>query len=179
MRASVWHGRERGALFLFVLLLHSLCFCQAAAISQEDAIRETVIRYEMEGWIQGSNQNARLAKTAIEKAVAKEMNFKVFFVSINGKDPTEAFVDRLRNLPRIIKKLSCSGVDEQRDVVDKATGERGIIFRADKIRWRNRESVELDGGYVCGGLCGIEATFKLRRSQGKWTITGRTLHRIS
>ena len=108
-----------------------------------------------------------------------EMNFKVFFVSINGKDPTDAFTNRLQDLPRTVRKASLSGADKQRDVVDKATGQRGIIFYANKIRWLNKESVELDGGYVCGGLCGIHATFKLHRNKGRWSVTEKSVHRIS
>ena len=179
MEASVLSGSSRRALLFFAVFLNSFCFCQSAASSEEETIREAMVRYQMQGWIEGGRQSEKRAKTAAEKAVAREMNFKVFFVSINGKDPTNAFINRLRDLPRVIKKVSSSRADKEFDVVDKATGQRGIIFRANQIRWLNKESVELDGGYVCGGRCGIWATYKLNRNNGKWAVAAEMVHRIS
>ncbi len=147
----------------------------------EESIREAVVRYQMEGWYRGGDQSEKNAKTATERAIAKEMNFKFFFVSVNGKDPTDAFIHRLRDIPRIIKKVSASESSKQWRfaVVDKSTRQRGIVFRANEIRWLDKDSVEVEGGYFCDGLCGLIATYKLHRTKGEWVVTDSVVRRIS
>jgi hypothetical protein len=102
-------------------------------------------------------------------------------VSINGKDPSDDLVKRLQDIPRRIKKVSASEISKQwrMAVLDKGTGERGIIFRADAIRWVSEDAVEVEGGYHCDGLCGLGVIFTLRRQGGKWVISSERMLWIS
>jgi hypothetical protein len=178
MNPRIWF---RYVLPTLIMGYSSLLQLEAQQNPEGDAIRESVIRCQMEDWIHGGDQSERHAKTATEKAVAKEMNFRIFFVSISGKDPTDALMNQLHDIPRIVKKVSSSKINKQfrMAVVDRATGQRGIIFRADEIHWLDKNSVEVEGGYVCDGLCGLGETFKLHRSNNKWIVTGRVVHWIS
>jgi hypothetical protein len=169
---------------VLLFLVASAAWCQEAAtkkqVAEEEDIREAVIRHQMRGWISGSEESLAKAKEANEKAVAKEMNFKIFFVSVNSKDPTDDFIKQLQNIPRTIKKASASETIEWiHAVVDKATGQRGIIFSADAIRWKSKNSVEVEGGYYCDGLYGAGMTFKLRLVNGKWIVKSAGMRWIS
>lgn len=149
-------------------------------LDNEDA-QAAVIRYQMEGWYRGGDRSEAEARNQTEKTVAKVMNFKVFFVSINNKDPSNAFLRRFRDIPRVIKKVSDSTINKSgmNEVLDRATGRRGVIFRVGNIRWLSTDSAEADGGYFCDGLCGIWETFALKRENGKWGVKSVRIHRIS
>ena len=65
------------------------------------------------------------------------LNFKIFFVSVGGGDPTDDFLVRFKDIPRIIKKVSESeiGKVQRMPVVDKSSGERGnhILGQQDSL----------------------------------------------
>jgi hypothetical protein len=64
-------------------------------------------------------------------------------------------------------------------VVDKSSGERGIIFSADKVHWRGKDSAEVEGGYHCNGLCGAGFRFRLKREKGEWVILSSKMEWVS
>lgn len=153
----------------------------ARRAADETDIHETVIRKQMEDWFQGGDKSVAEAKDPTDKAIAEELNFKIFFVSIGGKDPSDEFLKRLQDIPRTIKKVSASEISKfhRFAVVDKATGQRGIIFSAGKVQWLDPDSVQVEGGYHCDGLCGAGLTFKLHRKNGKWVIQSSGMNWIS
>ena len=138
----------------------------------ESDIREAVLLKEMLGWVQDGDKNEAEAKTDSDRAVAQHLNFKIFFISVNGKDPDDEFLKRFGNIPRTIKKYSESEIDKKRRlaVVDKKTHQFGIVFYVDKIHWLNDSSVEVEGGYHCDGLCAAGVTYLVGRENGKWVV---------
>ena len=92
------------------LLLFSSAICQGPAVDtklvDEQSIYAAVIRYQMENWVKGEEKSAAEAKTHSERSVAEGLNFKIFFVSLNGKDPSDEFINRFRDIPRSIRKVS-------------------------------------------------------------------------
>ena len=176
----------RTAGIVLILLITSFVTCQTVSaanrrLADEQDIREAVIRKQTEDWIKGGDKDEAQAKDADEKAIAKMLNFKIFFVSINDKDPSDDLIRQLRDIPRIIKKLSASEISKswRMPVVDKASRQRGIIFSADKIRWLGTDSVEVEGGYHCDGLCGAGIRFRLKRENGKWLVKSSKMEWIS
>jgi hypothetical protein len=147
----------------------------------EDDIRETVLRHQMEDWIQELNKAEADAKEKSEKEIAHDLNFKFFFVEINGKDPSDDFMKRFQGIPRIVRKSSSAEIAKvmRMPVVDKETQERGIIFSADEIRWLGKNHVKVDGGYHCDGLCGAGYTFDLRLENGKWNLKKQRMNWVS
>lgn len=136
--------------------------------AQEDDIRETVIRYQMDEWVRDGDKNEQDAKDPKDKEIAKQLNSQIFFVSVNGKDPTDEFLKRLQSVPRVIKKQSRA--QQKHEVTDKDTHTKGIIFRVDKIRWTSDTEVEVEGGYDCGSLGAVGNLFTLRNEGGKWKV---------
>jgi hypothetical protein len=147
----------------------------------EDDIREVVLRYQMAGWAKGSDKAANGAADAIGKAAAAASYYKVFFISTNDEDPTDELMKRFAKFPVRVEKSSQSEIDKKigNAVVDKATKERGIRFRVGKITWNGSDSIEVEGGYFCDGLCASGETFSVRRKQGFWKVTGSVTHAIS
>jgi hypothetical protein len=179
-------SQRMAGLILLLFLVSPIARCQGNAAADnraadEQEVRLVVIRNQMEEWIQGGDKSEAEAKDATEKSIAKELNFRVFFVSINGKDPNDEFMERLRDIPRIVKKVSSSEISksERMPVLDRATRQRGIIFSANKVHWLSKDSVEVEGGYHCDGLCGAGLTFKLRRENGKWILKSARMNWIS
>jgi hypothetical protein len=127
----------------------------------ENDIREAVLRYQILNWAQEGDG--------------------AFFISIDGKDPSDSFMKRFVTFPRRVEKLSHSGIERNAtdNVIDKATGHWGVIFRVEQIRWRGANSVEVEGGYCCGGLCASGETFNLHRKKGIWTVIGSAMQWIS
>jgi hypothetical protein len=165
-----------------LLLLSTLAWGRkdARTTAVEDDIREAVLRYQMTGRV-GVDKAVNESTDPIDKAVSKKLNFEVFFISINGEDPSDEFMKRFQNFPRRVEKCSRSEVDKQQmnAVVDKTTRDRGIVFRVETIKWLGANSAEVDGGYFCSGLCASGQTFKVHRKQGVWTVTGSKMHWIS
>ena len=97
---------------------------------QEDEIREVVLRSQMLDWITSGEKSIREATDATEKQIAERLNFTVFYVSIDDNDPSDDFLNRLKDVPRTIKKVSASEIDRSHrlTVVDKETHTPGIIF---------------------------------------------------
>lgn len=134
----------------------------------------------MEQWIHDGDKSEAEAKDERDKSIARSLNFRIFFVEINGKDPSDDFISRFRDIPRIIKKISSTKPEKgPHTPVDKSTHQRGIIFSADSIRWSSKDSAKVEGGYYCGGLCAAEITFKVRRENGKWVVKSSHMNWIS
>jgi hypothetical protein len=175
VKRSFIYSRCAFAATILLFLVANPAASQDAAqtkSSAEDDIREAVIRSQMEQRLRNHDQRQKKTKNSNEKATEGERNLPVFYVSINGKDPSDAFMERFLNIPGTVKKVSSSKIDEQRmnAVIDKSTGQPGIIFRADEVRWLGENSVEVNGGYFCGGLCAAAITLKLEREEGKWIV---------
>ena len=159
------------------LLLGSVGFGQnvpSDKVAQEQDIREAVLRKEMGDWIRDAEKGEKEAKNPNEKGVAAMLNFDVFFISIDGKDPSNEFMRRFSDVPRVMKKVSQSKIRKNviAPVVDKKTGQRGIIFSADEIDWLDKDTVEVGGGYQCAGLCSSGVRYGLKRENGKWIVKG-------
>jgi hypothetical protein len=97
------------------------------------------------------------------------------------KDPSEAFLKRFSDVPRIVKGVSESTVSKQwrMAVVDKRTGKAGIRFYVDKVVWKSEVAADVESGYHCDGLCAAGITFSLELKDGKWTIVSEKMNWIS
>jgi hypothetical protein len=149
--------------------------------AQENDIREAVIRYQMEEWAREGDKHEEDAKDKRDQAIAKQLNSRVFFVSIKGKDPSDEFLKRFQSVPRIVKKRSQAKMNSPKMewVTDKDTHQPGIILSADEIRWTKENEVEVEGGYHCGGLCAARDVFTVRLGNGRWKVIQARMKWIS
>lgn len=136
---------------------------------QEEAIREAVLRYQMEEWARNDACNEGAAQRRQESAEAKQMLHRVFFVSINGKDPSDAFMKRFQNFPRGVKKRSGALLPPPTGgwVEDRETHLPAVMFSADEIYLTSSSDVEARGGWRCGISCGQLDSFIVHEEGGK------------
>lgn len=128
-------------------------------IEDENNIREAVFRFQFQH-------------------IAFKDKTIIYFLSVYGKDPDEKFMKRFGNNPRIRKQSQAiNGVD---GIVDKKTGEVGLILQLYGIKWLNKNEVEISGGYYEAMLSASGNTYSLKRTKrGKWIITKDDLEWIS
>lgn len=126
---------------------------------QENEIRGAVILYLADGWSKPD---------------------RVFFISIEGKDPSDQFLQRLTKLAGKIEKVSESkDVQEENSffshVLDKKTDEPGVVFSVGRVNWLNGSTAEVEGSYRCGSLCGGGSKYRVKHEGKKWVVTpGKT-----
>jgi len=180
--------RWKGAFFAlagFVLALSSVPVRSqdrgAERKEEEQDIFALVIRNQMERWIQEGDKNEAEAKSDADKSIARSLNFRVFFVSIRGKDPSDDFIKRFDDVPRTVRKISSEDPAKgpPHTPVDRSTHQTGIIFSADSIRWLGTDHAKVESGYYCGGLCAAGIIFILQREKGKWVIKNSSMNWIS
>ena len=164
------------ALILTVLLIGSLSIpgSQSAASrsegpqtkstltpADEDDIREAVFRYQFTHNASGQQQNA-----------------KAYFLSVGkDKDPSDDFMARFKDhKPPVKKRSQATG---QFEVIDKKTGERGLIFIASTINQLDDDKVLVDGGYYEAGLSASGNTYTVERKNHKWVVTKDQMRWIS
>ena len=82
------------------------------------------------------------------------------------------------NEPRAKKVSACSS-SEDKGVLDKKTGERGLIFRSGAVKWVSDDEVELSGGYYEAGLSSSGNVYVLKKVKGKWRVIRDTPQWIS
>jgi hypothetical protein len=171
-------------LSFFTLYASGLDYAQSESANrkaQELEIRAAVIRHQMEEWWRNMDAYESHAKERWEKQTAKEENYKIYFVSLNGKDPSDEFVKRFSDVPRIVKKASSSQIrmSGSSGVLDRETQQTGIIFKANAIRWLQADTVEVDGGYYCGGRCASAITFTVHQEAGHWEVKQTHVNAVS
>lgn len=95
---------------------------------------------------------------------------KVYFLSFGkDKEPSDEFITRFKDHKPPVKKRSQSM--GQAEVIDKETGERGLIFRAVSIKVIDANTVEVGGGYYEAGLSASGNVYTVERNDGKWIVT--------
>ncbi|HCS54942.1 MAG TPA: hypothetical protein DIW81_25710, partial [Planctomycetaceae bacterium] len=78
-----------------------------------------------------------------------------------------------------VRKVSACTADSGKGVLDKKTGERGLIFRVTSIEWKSDTEVDVKGGYYEGGLNASGNTYTVKKENGKWKVTNDKMHWIS
>ena len=123
-------------------------------VAAEDGIREAVFRYQL---VSKGGSNA--------------------YLSLNGKDPTDAFIGRFADLGLPLGKVSQTMVTNPfLSVVDSKTGVGGVIYHVDSIKWISDREVEVVGGSHSGGMSANEFTYTVKWRSGKWTVTKAILN---
>jgi hypothetical protein len=176
--------RRVACALLSSMFLTALLFSQTTAVDHKSAdeqdILASVIHHQMEEWVSEGDKDEAGARTKSDRTIASALNPKIFFISINGKDPTDEFLNRFRDIPRSIRKISSELPQKgPHTPKDRTTLLTGIIFSADTVKWLDQDTAEVEGGYYCGGLCAAGITFNVRREAGKWVVKGSKMRWIS
>ena len=152
------------SLLLLSFLASSGMAAEEARQSQEDDIREAVFRWQFDHNVSGLQKKAQ-----------------VYFLAVGekGGDPSDEFIKRFAgNKPPVRKRSECSA-DAGKGVLDKKTGEQGLVFNVTTIKWNSDTEVEVEGGYYEAGLSASGNLYTVTKEKGKWNVTKDKLVEIS
>ena len=128
----------------------------AAREKEEDDIREVVFRYQFEHNQSGLRTNAGAYYLGVGE---------------NASDPSDEFMKRFAADRPPVRKTSASTFVSGRGMVDKNSGERGLQFRVNSIKWISNEEAEVEGGYYEASESSSVNTYTVKKANGKWTVT--------
>lgn len=154
-------------LTIFFAFVSSICLAEPANKAAEELdIREAAYRYQFGKNASGQQQRA-----------------KSFYLSIDagdqGRDPDDAFLARFAGNTPPVKKISECEMSADKGVLDKKTGERGLIFSTGRIKWISDTEAEISGGYYEAGLSSSGNIYYLKKIDGKWKVTKDVMRWIS
>ncbi|MDQ7823852.1 MAG: hypothetical protein RDV48_13720 [Candidatus Eremiobacteraeota bacterium] len=98
---------------------------------------------------------------------------KVFFLSLHGRDPRDSIMNRFQGNRPPVKKVSESSTRDVKalyQIYDKETGENGVIFDIDSLRFTSASRAEVGGGYLKDGLAAAHGIFYMLKKRGRWVI---------
>lgn len=129
----------------------------------EDDIREVVFRYMF-----APPQKEPLTPGYVS-------SYKIYFIQVDGKDPSDVFLKRFARYDPPVKKYSAGFIDREHltgptPVRDRTTGLGGKIFHVGSITWLRKDRVRLRAGYFVGGKNAGSDQFILTRKGNTWSI---------
>ena len=140
---------------------------QVSSPAEIEDIQETVFRHQF-----GDDSSTRPSP------------FGVYFLSVTdkhgkGADPSAEFLERFAGGKVRVVGVSHRKASAEKGVHDTKTGELGLIYSVDKIRWISKNEVEVTGGYYGAGLAASGNTYTLEKKAGKWVVVKDVLNWIS
>lgn len=150
-------SRRAGAAALLLALLLA-AGCQEAQApppanreTQEEAIYEAVLRYAVAHWDAASP--------------------KAYFIAVGGEDadPTPDFLARFADHQPPVRPVSRSSVESGR-VLDRQTGEEGVLFHVGAITWVSESEVRVEGGHYEHRQSASGKTYRLMRQGESWSV---------
>jgi hypothetical protein len=141
---------SRLLVYCIVLLAPCFTFAQSDSDSSDTDILETVFRYQ-------------LTQCYRERAP------KLFFLSYQDRNPTDALMYRFKHNAVSVKKRS-----QMRKFADVETG-NGILLTIDNIEFANDGSATATGSCSAGPLDGHMYAYHVIRKNRKWFVTKVTV----
>jgi hypothetical protein len=101
---------------------------------------------------------------------------RLVFISFQNSDgsridPSDTAISRIRSAGIPARKASESTTGEHTSVIDKASGNQGVIYYAGVVRWLSNSKVEVITGSTCASLGGGFTVFIMKKEDGKWMRT--------
>jgi hypothetical protein len=96
----------------------------------------------------------------------------VYCIDLDDHDPPAAFVARFADVAPPVKAASACKTGEYGEVLDRATGKRGIGFHLGEISWPGDGRVYIDASYVEGSVDAGGYVCAVERRDGVWVVAG-------
>jgi hypothetical protein len=119
----------------------------------EAAIDETVFRYQL------------------QQPLADAPRPLGYYLARLGRDPDDAFLDRLRPLGPAVQPLSCCRVSAREGVVDRVIGARGVIVQVTRLTWVHAAAVDVIGGYYLTHRQAAGLRYRVEHNGRDWAVT--------
>jgi hypothetical protein len=120
--------------------------------AQDDNIRETVFRYQFSH---------------------AELIFAYYFIAIDDKSPSEAFLQRFRDNDPPVRPISKAERVKKpmRMVVDRDDQKQGIIFYSGPIKWISDSKADVTARFECGDTCDeLSGVYHVSLQGSRWVV---------
>jgi hypothetical protein len=125
---------------------------ETSRAAQEDVIREAVFRYQFKN---------------LDLLVAYH------FISVNGKNPSPALVQRFHDAnPPVLPVSESERIKKpMRAVQNRRDYKQGVLFNLGQIKWISDTTVNVDGGFECGDMCDeYSGVYHVSKHENKWVV---------
>jgi len=155
----------RLAPILLFVTTSSIFAVDSDRVGQEDDIREAVFRHQFDHNASGQQKTAHAYCLSI-RAGKKD------------SAPPTPFIKRFNHYkPPVHKWSACHWTTQQ--VVENRLGRSARIFRVAEIEWISDSEIIVDGGYEEGNVSSSGNTYRVKKENGKWTVTKDQMNVIS
>jgi hypothetical protein len=143
--------------------------------------REAVPR-RVRGAVPGTPGHERLAARVCEAVFGYQLQQPLvdhaqvprYYLALQGHDPDEALLRRLRELTPWVQPLSQCRVTARHGVIDRATGGRGLIIQVARLTWVYGAAADVVGGYYITHRHAAGLRYRVARQGHDWAVT--TVH---
>ncbi len=158
-------------VFLVLLVALTVAGAEQARSKDEDDVREVAF------------------KSLINETAAAQQGYRVYFFSVGlkwtddnhftYKDPSDEFMKRFAGRKPPVRKVSDSRKADGGRVEERSTGQPGVIFMIDNLRWTSDNGAEASCSVYKSGLNGFALKYTLSRTNNQWKVTSRSLVSVS
>jgi hypothetical protein len=97
-----------------------------------------------------------------------------YYLALQGHDPDEALLCRLRELTPWVQPLSQCRVTARDGVIDRATGTDGVIVQVARLTWVHGAAADVVGGYYITHRHAAGLRYRVEQHGRHWAVT--TVH---
>ena len=97
-----------------------------------------------------------------------------YYLALQGHDPDEALLRRLRELTPWVQPLSQCRVTARDGVMDRVTGACGVIVQVARLTWLHGAAADVVGGYYITHHHAAGLRYHVERHAHDWAVT--TVH---
>jgi hypothetical protein len=98
-----------------------------------------------------------------------------YYLALQGGDPGDALLHRLRALAPGIQPLSHCRVTARDGVIDRATGARGVILQVARLAWVHAAAMDVVGGYYITHRQAAGLRYDVAHDGHHWAVTAAHL----
>jgi hypothetical protein len=120
--------------------------------AQDDNVREAVFRYQFSH---------------------VTLIFAYHFIAIDGKNPSETFLQRFRDDAPPVRPLSEAERVKKpmKMVVNRNDQKQGVIFYLGPVKWTSEAKADVEGRFECGDTCDeLSGVYHVTKQGGIWVV---------
>jgi hypothetical protein len=110
-----------------------------------------------------------------------QTNAEVYFIALNGSDPSPGFLSRFKDVRPDVKSASEAGRDKAKGdrIIESKTGKKGLLFTHMEIKWVTHTKAEVICVMSEANQSRSVKRLTLERIEGRWVVTRDELLAIS
>ena len=94
-----------------------------------------------------------------------------YYLALQGHDPDEALLRRLRELTPWVQPLSQCRVTARNGVLDRTTGAGGVIVQVVRLTWVHGAAADVVGGYYITHRHAAGLRYRVEQHGPDWAVT--------